>query len=133
MKWTTINIKSNTRIQFIDITLRISEIIRESGVKSGTCVIFSQHTTAGLTINENADPDVTRDILVSLSRLIPPTGDYRHAEGNSDAHLKASLMGFSLTVPIIDDRLSLGTWQGLYLCEFDGPRNRHVLAGISGD
>jgi secondary thiamine-phosphate synthase enzyme len=114
MKWTTINIKSNTRIQFIDITLRISEIIRESGVKSGTCVIFSQHTTAGLTINENADPDVKRDILVSLSRLIPPTGDYRHAEGNSDAHLKASLMGFSLTVPIIDGRLSLGTWQGLY-------------------
>jgi secondary thiamine-phosphate synthase enzyme len=133
MKWTTINIKSNTRIQFIDITLRISEIIRESGVKSGTCVIFSQHTTAGLTINENADPDVTRDILVSLSRLIPPTGDYRHAEGNSDAHLKASLMGFSLTVPIIDGRLSLGTWQGLYFCEFDGPRNRHVLTGISGD
>jgi secondary thiamine-phosphate synthase enzyme len=132
MKWTTINIKSNTRIQFIDITLRISEIIRESGVKSGTCVIFSQHTTAGLTINENADPDVTRDILVSLSRLIPPTGDYRHAEGNSDAHLKASLMGFSLTVPIIDGRLSLGTWQGLYFCEFDGPRNRHVLTGISG-
>jgi len=132
MKWTTINIKSNTRIQFIDITLRISEIIRESGVKSGTCVIFSQHTTAGLTINENADPDVTRDILVSLSRLIPPTGDYKHAEGNSDAHLKASLMGFSLTVPIIDGRLSLGTWQGLYFCEFDGPRNRHVLTGISG-
>ncbi|QXO95242.1 secondary thiamine-phosphate synthase enzyme YjbQ [Methanospirillum purgamenti] len=132
MKWTTINIQSNTRIQFIDITLRISEIIRESGVKSGTCVIFSQHTTAGLTINENADPDVTRDILVSLSRLIPPTGDYRHAEGNSDAHLKASLMGFSLTVPIIDGRLSLGTWQGLYFCEFDGPRNRHVLTGISG-
>lgn len=133
MKWTTINIQSNTRIQFIDITLRISEIIRESGVKSGTCVIFSQHTTAGLTINENADPDVTRDILVSLSRLIPPTGDYRHTEGNSDAHLKASLMGFSLTVPIIDGRLSLGTWQDLYFCEFDGPRNRHVLAGISGD
>lgn len=133
MKWTTINIKSNTRIQFIDITLRISEIIRESGVKSGTCVIFSQHTTAGLTINENVDPDVTRDILVSLSRLIPPTGDYKHAEGNSDAHLKASLMGFSLTVPIIDGRLSLGTWQGLYFCEFDGPRNRHVLTGISGD
>ncbi|KAF5085422.1 secondary thiamine-phosphate synthase enzyme YjbQ [Methanospirillum sp. J.3.6.1-F.2.7.3] len=133
MKWTTINIQSNTRIQFIDITLRISEIIRESGVKSGTCVIFSQHTTAGLTINENVDPDVTRDILVSLSRLIPPTGDYRHAEGNSDAHLKASLMGFSLTVPIIDGRLSLGTWQGLYFCEFDGPRNRHVLTGISGD
>ena len=132
MKWTTINIQSNTRIQFIDITLRISEIIRESGVKSGTCVIFSQHTTAGLTINENADPDVTRDILVSLSRLIPPTGDYKHAEGNSDAHLKASLMGFSLTVPIIDGRLSLGTWQGLYFCEFDGPRNRHVLTGISG-
>lgn len=132
MKWTTIHIQSNTRIQFIDITLRISEIIRESGVKSGTCVIFSQHTTAGLTINENADPDVIRDILVSLSRLIPPTGDYRHAEGNSDAHLKASLMGFSLTVPIIDGRLSLGTWQGLYFCEFDGPRNRHVLTGISG-
>ncbi len=91
------------------------------------------HTTAGLTINENADPDVTIDLLNSLERLVPVNGNYRHAEGNSDAHLKASLMGFSLMVPIIDGRLALGTWQGIYFCEFDGPRQRKLLIGISGD
>jgi len=91
------------------------------------------HTTAGLTINENADPDVARDILTGLARLVPVTGHYRHAEGNSDAHIKASLMGFSLRVPVIDGRLALGTWQGLYFCEFDGPRHRHVLVGATGE
>ncbi len=91
------------------------------------------HTTAGLTINENADPEVARDILAGLARLVPVTGDYRHVEGNSDAHIKASLMGFSLIVPIIDGRLALGTWQALYFCEFDGPRHRHVLVGITSE
>jgi len=91
------------------------------------------HTTAGLTINENADPDVARDILAGLARLVPATGDYRHAEGNSDAHLKASLVGSSVTVPVVDGRLALGTWQGIYFCEFDGPRRRHVLVGFAGE
>jgi conserved hypothetical protein TIGR00149 len=126
VKWIKIDVSTGSRTQFIDITDRISEEVRRTGVQNGTCFVFTQHTTAGLTINENADPDVVRDILAGLARLVPPAGDYRHAEGNSDAHIKASLMGFSLTIPVIDGRLALGTWQGIYFCEFDGPRNRHV-------
>ena len=133
MKWTKIDVRTGLRAQFIDITDRISEELWRAGVQNGTCFVFTQHTTAGLTINENADPDVVRDILAGLTRLVPPTGDYRHAEGNSDAHIKASLMGFSLTIPVIDGRLALGTWQGVYFCEFDGPRNRHVLVGVGGE
>lgn len=132
MKWTIIEIKSNVRTQLIDITNRVSEELMNTGVQNGVCFVFTQHTTAGITINENADPDVTRDILTGLSRLVPMNGEYRHAEGNSDAHIKASLMGFSLTVPIINGRLALGTWQGIYFCEFDGPRHRQVLVGITG-
>lgn len=133
MKWIKIDVSTGSRTQLIDITDRISEEVRRTGVQNGTCFVFTQHTTAGLTINENADPDVVRDILAGLARLVPPTGDYRHAEGNSDAHIKASLMGFSLTIPVIDGRLALGTWQGIYFCEFDGPRNRHVLVGVGGE
>ncbi|ABD41257.1 protein of unknown function UPF0047 [Methanospirillum hungatei JF-1] len=133
MKWIKIDVSTGSRTQFIDITDRISEEVRRTGVQNGTCFVFTQHTTAGLTINENADPDVVRDILAGLARLVPPVGDYRHAEGNSDAHIKASLMGFSLTIPVIDGRLALGTWQGIYFCEFDGPRNRHVLVGVGGE
>lgn len=133
MKWIKIDVSTGSRTQLIDITDRISEEVRRTGVQNGTCFVFTQHTTAGLTINENADPDVVRDILAGLARLVPPAGDYRHAEGNSDAHIKASLMGFSLTIPVIDGRLALGTWQGIYFCEFDGPRNRHVLVGVGGE
>jgi len=133
VKWIKIDVSTGSRTQFIDITDRISEEVRRTGVQNGTCFVFTQHTTAGLTINENADPDVVRDILAGLARLVPPVGDYRHAEGNSDAHIKASLMGFSLTIPVIDGRLALGTWQGIYFCEFDGPRNRHVLVGVGGE
>ncbi|HOJ96541.1 MAG TPA: secondary thiamine-phosphate synthase enzyme YjbQ [Methanospirillum sp.] len=133
MKWTPIEVKTGSRTVFVDITGRIDEEIRKTGIQNGICFIVIQHTTAGLTINENADPDVTRDILVSLSRLVPATGDYRHAEGNSDAHLKASLMGFSLMVPVMNGRLARGTWQGIYVCEFDGPRTRQVLVGVQGE
>lgn len=133
MKWTKIDVRTGLRTQLIDITNCISEKLMETGVQNGTCFVFTQHTTAGLTINENADPDVVRDILAGLARLVPENGDYRHAEGNSDAHIKASLMGFSLTVPVIEGRLALGTWQGLYFCEFDGPRSRQILVGISGE
>jgi len=133
MKWTKIEVTTGSRAEFIDITNRISDELKKTGVLNGTCNVYMPHTTAGLTINENADPDVVRDMLAGLTRLVPMKGDYRHAEGNSDAHIKASLMGFSLMVPVIDGHLALGTWQGIYFCEFDGPRNRHVLVGISGE
>jgi len=133
MKWTRIEVRTGSRTEFIDITNRISDELAKTGVLNGTCTVYMPHTTAGLTINENTDPDVTRDILVSLSRLVPVKGDYQHAEGNSDAHIKASIMGFSQMVPVIDGHLALGTWQGIYFCEFDGPRNRQVLVGIAGE
>jgi secondary thiamine-phosphate synthase enzyme len=133
MKWKSIDLKSNARIELIDITNRVFEELKNTGIQFGTCFVFTQHTTAGLIINENADPDIKRDLIAGLARLAPQIGDYQHFEGNSDAHIKASLMGFSLTIPIIDGRLALGTWQGLYFCEFDGPRHRQILVGITGE
>jgi secondary thiamine-phosphate synthase enzyme len=122
-----INITTNKHSEMIDFTEEVNALIPQ-GFKSGICHIFCQHTTAGLTINENADPDVQRDLLAATEELVPWNNKlFRHFEGNSAAHLKASLMGFSQTVPIADGRLCLGTWQGIYFCEFDGPRNRKVL------
>jgi secondary thiamine-phosphate synthase enzyme len=132
MKWTKVEVRTSTRIHLLDITATVAAELVKSGVKNGVCHVYMPHTTAGLTINENADPDVARDILATLNRLVPVTGDYRHVEGNSDAHIKASLMGFSAIVPVIDGHLALGTWQAIYFCEFDGPRHRHVMIGISG-
>lgn len=132
MKWTQVNVPTSTRIQLVDITPYVAAEVEKSGVHCGVCHVYMPHTTAGLTINENADPDVARDILATLARLVPATGDYRHIEGNSDAHIKASLMGFSVMVPVTDGHLALGTWQAMYFCEFDGPRQRHVVIGISG-
>lgn len=132
MKWTQIDVSTGSRSQFVEITGRVADVVEKSGVQSGTCYVYVPHTTAGLTINENADPDVARDILADLARLVPAEGDYRHAEGNSDAHIKASLVGFSAMVPVVDGRPALGTWQGVYLCEFDGPRRRRVLVGVTG-
>ncbi|MDH7511013.1 MAG: secondary thiamine-phosphate synthase enzyme YjbQ [Methanolinea sp.] len=132
MMWTRIDVPTGTRTRFIDITAAVAAEVDKARIQSGTCTVYVPHTTAGVTINENADPDVSRDILSGLARLVPATGDYRHAEGNSDAHIKASLVGSSVTVPVIGGRLALGTWQAIYFCEFDGPRNRHVLVGISG-
>ena len=131
MKWTQIDVPTGARIQVLDITGIVAAELAKTGVKTGICYVYMPHTTAGLTINENADPDVGRDILAGLARLVPATGDYRHAEGNSDAHLKASLMGFSVMVPVIDGRLALGTWQAIYFCEFDGPRHRRLLVGVT--
>jgi secondary thiamine-phosphate synthase enzyme len=108
----------------IDITGRIEEEITRSGVSSGLCLIYVPHTTAGLTINENADPAVRRDILMTLGRVVPDGLPYEHGEGNSPAHVKASLMGSSVCIPIENGRLALGTWQGVFFCEFDGPRRR---------
>ena len=133
MKWTQIDVPTGARIQVLDITGIVAAELAKTGVKTGICYVYMPHTTAGLTINENADPDVARDILAGLARLVPATGDYRHAEGNSDAHIKASLMGFSVMVPVIDGRLALGTWQAIYFCEFDGPRRRRLLVGVTDE
>ncbi|MBE6369195.1 MAG: YjbQ family protein [Lentisphaerae bacterium] len=121
-----ISIISRRDCEFIDITGQINGVI-PADLKCGICHIFCTHTTAGLTINENADPDVRHDLLKKLDALIPGNeGYYRHCEGNSAAHLKSSLMGISLSVPIRNGKLWLGTWQGVYFCEFDGPRSRYV-------
>lgn len=133
MNWIRIDVSTGSRTQLLDITTRVASELSKTGMKNGTCHVYMPHTTAGLTINENADPDVARDILAGLARLVPVSGEYRHAEGNSDAHIKASLMGFSLMVPVTDGHLALGTWQAMYFCEFDGPRDRHVLVGFRGE
>lgn len=122
----TLNIQTHEREVFVDLTRDLQSLVKARGWKEGAVLLFCPHTTAGLTINEGADPDVKRDLLATLSRLVPEHGDYRHAEGNSDAHLKASLMGSSVLVPLEGGRLRLGTWQALYFCEFDGPRQRQV-------
>lgn len=123
----TLTVETRNREEFIDLTHRLQTWLDQQDIREGALLVYSPHTTAGLTINEGADPDVKRDLLVHLARLVPEHGDYRHAEGNSDAHLKASLMGSSVTIPITDGGLQLGTWQAVYFCEFDGPRSRKVL------
>ena len=125
-----ISIKTNKRRELIDITEKIQSVISRIKIKSGCCVIFIPHTTAGLTINENADPAVKTDIENTINKLIPSTGQYAHAEGNSDAHIKSSLLGNSLTMLIEDNRLCLGTWQGIYFVEGDGPRQRQIWIKI---
>jgi len=119
--------------QFIDITNKVAEEVKSSNVRDGLAVIYVPHTTAGVTINENADPDVVRDLISALDKTYPIKADYLHAEGNSHAHIKASLMGSSCTVIIQDGKLLLGNWQGIYFCEFDGPRNREFLVKILED
>ncbi len=126
MTW-TIKVRSREREQFVEITDEVRQRLRESGAREGVCILFVRHTTAGLTVNENADPDVPRDLLHALRALIPQHGmDFRHGEENSDAHLKATLVGSSVTVPFHDGELLLGRWQGIFLCEFDGGRERQV-------
>jgi secondary thiamine-phosphate synthase enzyme len=124
----TIRVRSREREEMVEFTGEVRRVIRESGAREGLCALFVRHTTAGLTVNENADPDVRRDILHHLRALIPQHGaGFRHAEENSDAHLKASLVGPSLTIPFSDGELLLGRWQGIFLCEFDGGREREVV------
>ena len=125
-----IQIQTTKPQQFIDITGKVAGIVKESGVQSGIAVIYSPHTTAGITINENADPDVVRDIISALDRAYPEKGEYLHFEGNSHAHIKASLTGSSCTVIIEDGKLLLGRWQGIYFCEFDGPKSRRFYVKI---
>lgn len=125
-----ITIKTNSRIELLDITDKIQNTVAKSKVKDGICFIFCPHTTAGLTINENADPSVQRDIVQMLNKLVPASAGYAHSEGNSDSHIKSSLLGQSLNIFIEDDRLALGAWQGIYFYEGDGPRTREVWVKV---
>lgn len=122
-----LSVSTSRREEFVDITGEVARLVAESGLAEGAVLVYSPHTTAGITINEGADPDVRRDMVAHLARLVPNHPDFRHAEGNSDAHIKVSLMGPSQLVPVSGGRMALGTWQHLYLCEFDGPRRRTVL------
>jgi secondary thiamine-phosphate synthase enzyme len=127
----TLQIKSETREQMIDITADVERLVKASGLTDGICHLYIQHTTCGLTINENADPDVQSDMLGFLQRLIPQyEPHFKHFEHNSDAHIKSSLVGCSATVPFTGGKLMLGPWQGIYLCEFDGPRQRTVVVTL---
>lgn len=119
-------VQTNRRSEFINITHQVQSAVKAMNIKDGLITVFVPHTTAGITINENADPDVISDILKTLDRLVPWNGDYDHTEGNSAAHVKASLIGSSARVIVTSGRLQLGTWQGIFFCEFDGPRIRHV-------
>jgi len=130
-----LEVATRQRCELIDVTSRVQEVVAEAGVQEGYAICYVPHTTAGITIQENADPDVVRDVLEKLAHLVP-AGDesYRHAEGNSDAHIKASLIGASQTVLVREGRLALGVWQAIYFAEFDGPRRRqmYVLCGDAG-
>jgi len=125
-----IAVQTNTQTQIIDITAQIQKVVRESGISEGLCCVFIPHTTAGVTINENADPSVKYDIIMELNKVIPLNDHYRHLEGNSTAHIKASIIGSSVNVPVENNNLLLGTWQGICFCEFDGPRQRSVYVKI---
>jgi secondary thiamine-phosphate synthase enzyme len=122
-----IEVRSRSRNEFIDITEQVRQAIKQSGLRQGLCVVYVPHTTAGVTINEGADPSVQDDIMRTLNKLIPLHGDYRHSEGNSDAHIKTSLLGSSVTLLVENGGPVLGTWQAVFLGEFDGPRHRKVL------
>lgn len=130
----TLTIRTEHRDQFIDITDRVQAAVDDAGVQAGLAVVYVPHTTGGVTINENADPDVRHDMLKQLDQMVPwDQPFYRHAEGNSASHVKASMMGSSVTVLIEGGRLALGTWQGIYFCEFDGPRQRKTLVNVMSD
>jgi secondary thiamine-phosphate synthase enzyme len=128
-----INVKSRSRTEFIDVTEKIQEVLKETGIENGVCYLFVPHTTAGVTINEGADPSVQRDIQTLLNRLIPFDGDYHHREGNSSAHIKSSIIGISQSVLVDDGKLMLGTWQSIFFCEFDGPRHRRIALKFISD
>lgn len=121
-----LSVRTNKRLDLVDITSEIQRLVRDKNWREGALVLWCPHTTGAVTVNENADPSVIRDILVNTAKLVPESGDYRHAEGNSDAHIKSSLVGASLTCLVTGGKVSLGTWQGLFFCEFDGPRSRKL-------
>ena len=122
----TFQVRTSTRTEFIDVSRPVQEAVRKAGVEDGICIIFVPHTTAAVTINENADPSVVQDMIMALNQIVPFQVPYRHREGNSPAHIQASLVGCSKIVFVQSGKLVLGTWQGIFFCEFDGPRNRQV-------
>ena len=124
-------VRTNQQVEFAKITPRVQELVNESEITEGVCHIYIPHTTAGITINEGADPDVVRDMTNELNKIVPFEDDYHHREGNSAAHIKTSMMGSSVTTIVQNGKLLLGTWQAIFLCEFDGPRTRRVLVRIS--
>jgi len=126
------SVHTKARTDFADITQGVRDVLKETGIENGICHVYIPHTTAGVTINENADPDVKSDVINALENLVPWVNRYRHFEGNSAAHIKASLMGFSVSVPVENGKLVLGTWQDIYFCEFDGPRVRNVIVTVIG-
>ena len=128
-----IAVKTHQQCELLDITSQVESIVRKSEVKSGICCVFVPHTTAGVTINENADPNVIRDIIMELNKIVPLDDNYTHGEGNSAAHIKSSMMGCSQEILIEKGRLALGTWQSLFFCEFDGPRSRMAWVRVMGD
>lgn len=125
-------VKTHKPCELLDITSEVENVVRKSGIQSGLCYVFVPHTTAGITINENADPDVIKDILKELDKIVPLKDNYLHAEGNSASHIKSSMMGCSQDVIIEEGQLQLGTWQSLFFCEFDGPRDRRVWVKVMG-
>ncbi len=127
-----ITVKTSAPEEFVDITTQVRNAIRNSEIKKGMGLVYVPHTTAGITVNENADPDVKEDLLAALKKMVPDSLPWRHAEGNAPAHVKASLVGSSVHIIIEDGDLELGTWQGIFFCEFDGPRDRTVLIAVYG-
>jgi secondary thiamine-phosphate synthase enzyme len=125
-----ISVETHSRVEMIDITESVQKAVREEKIEKGICLVYTPHTTAAITINENADPNVPRDIIAALDRAVPLSANYRHAEGNSAAHVKSSLVGASELAIIENGRLVLGTWQSVFFCEFDGPRTRKVLITV---
>ncbi|MBA7560908.1 YjbQ family protein [Candidatus Atribacteria bacterium 1244-E10-H5-B2] len=125
-----ITIQTNTQAQILDITTQVQKVVSESGIAEGLCCVFVPHTTAGVTINENVDPSVKQDIVMELNKIIPFDDNYSHSEGNSAAHIKASIIGSSVNIPLKNNNLLLGTWQGICFCEFDGPRTRKFYVKI---
>jgi secondary thiamine-phosphate synthase enzyme len=130
----TLDVRTHRRTEFVDITADVRRAVRDAGLRAGACVVYCPHTTAAVTIQENADPDVVHDMLLWLNRHVPKdVAGFRHAEGNSDSHIKSSLIGPSVLVPVAGGELVLGTWQGVYFCEFDGPRRREVRVQTIGN
>lgn len=125
--------RSSKKEQAVDVTRQVREAVRRSKVTRGVCTVFVQHTTAGIVVNENADPDVLNDLRSALRRAVPDDADYRHAEGNAPAHIRSALAGATATVPVVDGDLAFGTWQGIFLLDFDGPRERHFVVTVIGE
>jgi secondary thiamine-phosphate synthase enzyme len=132
MGWERFEVRTERRVQLVDVTTRVAHVVESSSVSDGVCHVFVPHTTAGVTINEGDDPDVARDIEAQLGKIVPKDSGYRHAEGNSDSHIKTALVGPSTAAPVRDGKLSLGTWQAIFLCEWDGPRTRTVEVAVVG-